>query len=325
MKMEPHNPELYFTVQLDFDYDESADYPVWGQFLRTSLVHPDGTPDPEMIQLLQEALGYSMTARTDMKASFWLMGKTDSGKSTLIAFIRSLMGNLNVTIDLNQLAGNRFLLAAVVGKRVVTFTEADSGIALPDALYKAMVGGEDALYSDVKNKEGISFVPEFKLWWAMNEAPRVLDRSGATINRLKVLLFNRSIPQDQQIIGLVQQLEKERAGVFNWIMKGYRQLVQRGKFTEPTQSAGWLANYRMENDTERTYLLEKLEMDAEMMIQSHFLYDDYRGWCEANGFKPKNANQVSKDWERLGLKKAHRNNGNFWQGARIKDSQKPIF
>jgi len=52
-------------------------------------VFPDsGKPDGRLETLVLEALAYSMTARTDLKASFWLWGKPDSGKSTFIAFIR---------------------------------------------------------------------------------------------------------------------------------------------------------------------------------------------------------------------------------------------
>src|SRR5690606_22202115 len=126
---------------------------------------PDGTTDNSLVTLVQEALGYSLTARTDLKASFWLVGAKDSGKSTMIAFLKLFMGSLHGTLDLNQLGTNRFLLGGIIGKRVVTFTEAESNTVLPDSIYKALVGGSDEIYADVKNRDPIVFKPTAKIWW----------------------------------------------------------------------------------------------------------------------------------------------------------------
>lgn len=317
MELEDHNPDLYFTSQLDFDYDDNATPNIMLKYLRTSLVTESMETDNDMIKLVQEALAYSMTARTDLKASFWLVGKPDSGKSTLVSFIRSLMGSLHTTIDLNQLGTNRFLLSSIVGKRCVTFTEASANTVLPDAIYKAMVGGEDEIYADVKNRPGISFVPESKFWWAMNESPRITDRSGATFNRLHVMLFNRTIPQHERIANLPHLLSQEKAGVFNWLMEGYRRLNHVGNFTRPEQTTIWLNAYRAENDTEWTFITDKFELDHESRVQSQVLYDEYFNWCNRNGFRPKNVNQASKEWERLGFEKRGSHGRNYWYGLKL--------
>jgi putative DNA primase/helicase len=317
-KMEPHTPDLYFTSQLAFSYDPHEDCPTFKKFLRSSLATEDGQIDPDMMMLVQEAMAYSMTARTDFKSSFWLIGKPDTGKSTMIGFIRSLMGNLHATLDLNQLATNRFLLSGIAGKRVVTFTEADTNSFLPDALYKAMVGGQDEIYVDVKNKPGFSFVPISKFWWAMNGAPRTSDRSGATFNRLMPVLFDHTIPKDQRNANLPALLASERAGVFNYLLIGWERLVNTGKFTLPDRSEAWREAYRQENDTEWMYVNERLELDAEGRIGGGELYSDYRMWCENYGFKPKNNGQVAKDWRRLGLTDFRSSGKTVWKGAQIR-------
>lgn len=317
-KLEPHRKDYLDTTQLEFGYDEEADCPTFRRYLRTSLVTADGTPDERMIELVQEALAYSMTARTDLKASFWLVGKPDSGKSTLIGFIRSMMGSLHSTIDLNQLATNRFLLSGIVGKRVVTFTEADSNLFIPDALYKAMVGGQDEIYVDVKNRPGIAFVPTAKFWWAMNSAPRFSDRSGATLNRLHVILFDRSVPQSERINNLNELLKAERAGVFNWLLLGYKRLLRAGKFTNPERSQAWRQAYSEQNDTEQSFIAERMEIGADFRIGGAELYRQYRDYCDDNGFRAKNSNQVSSDWERLGLKRLRSNGRTFWTGIRVR-------
>lgn len=319
-QIEPHRPELYFSTQLEFAFDPTADCPHFKKFLKTSLAFPDGTTDFDMVALAQEALAYSMTARTDMKASFWCVGKPDTGKSTLVALIRGLMGNLHATIDLNQLANNRFLLSGIIGKRVVTFTEADSNAFLPDALYKAMIGGQDEIWVDVKNKPGVSFVPTAKFWWAMNNAPKMNDRSGATLNRLLPILFEHVIPPDQRNPRLPALLVSERPGIFNYLMTGWERLTSTGRFTSPERSEAWRAQYQMENDIEATYAAERWEMGGNWFMLGDALYTDYRLWCEQNGYRAKNAANAAKEWRRLGLIDSRQKGRTHWRGAKIRDS-----
>lgn len=319
-RLEPHRPELYLTNQLDFDYDEDADCPTWRRYLNSSLVHPDsGETDHQLIQLLQEAMAYSVTSDTSLKASFWLVGKPDSGKSTLIAFIRALLGDLHATIDLNQLATNRFMLSSIVGKRAVTFTEARVNSVLPDDVFKSIVGGSDEIYADVKNRPGITFTPKAKFWWAMNDMPRISDRSGAVYNRLHAIPFNRSIPPSERISDLGQRLAAERAGVFIWLLVGYRRLMRRGHFIQVEQSQALKESYRLSNDTEQTFINERCTLDTEARTQAENFYYAYRSWCIDNGFNPKNSNQVARDWERLGLVRRSSNGRRYWCGVTVNE------
>jgi putative DNA primase/helicase len=317
MTLEPHRADLYFTTQLDFDYDPDAEAPTFRKYLNSSLVHPNGKTDFELVQLAEEALAYSMTARTDLKASFWLVGQKDSGKSTFIAMIKALMGDLHTTIDLTQLGINRFLLAGIVGKRVLTFTEASSNTMLPDALYKALTGGSDEIYADVKNRDPICFRPEAKVWWAMNEMPRMSDRSGATARRIVIIPFNRTIPEHERIPNLEQLLISERSGIFAWLVNYLWRLKRAEGFDHCEQSDQLLQEYIMENDTEATFVEECCDRHESYKVQSSALYDRYATWCITNGFKPKNSNQIAKEWRRLGFEKG-RANGSWWHGLQLR-------
>lgn len=323
MEFEPHHrADLYFTNQLDFDYDPDADCPTFRRYLNTSLVYPDSTKtDHTLKTLLLQALGYSMTARTDLKASFWLVGKKDSGKSTFVALLKALMGNLHGTIDLTQLGTNRFLLAGIVGKRVITFTEASGSSVLPDALYKALTGGSDEIYADVKNREPITFRPESKVWWAMNEMPRITDRSGATTRRIIIIPFNRTIPEHERIPNLEQILIKERPGIFNEMVTHYARLVNAGgQFEYCEQSERQRQEYILENDTEATYIRDRALLHESFRVGSKALHEDYMQWCEDNGFKAKSINQVAREWRRLGFTYV-KSNIAYWQGLKLRDEQ----
>ncbi len=319
MEMEEHRPDIYFTNQLSFPYDPDAECPTFEKYLTSSLVFEDGRPDHSLKTLVLEALAYSMTARTDLKASFWLVGQKDSGKSTFIALIKAIMGDLHTTIDLTQLGENRFLLASIMSKRVVTFTEASSSMMLPDALYKALTGGSDEIYADRKNKEPIVFRPEAKVWWAMNEMPRISDRSGATTRRIVIIPFNRSIPADERIHNLEALLYKERSGIFNLLIHYMWRLKKQNGFDYCQQSDDLLQQYIMENDTEATFIEEMADVHESYKVQSSVLYPQYVEWCLQNGFKPKNRNQIAKEWRRLGFIN-RTSNGVWWHGLQLRSN-----
>jgi len=318
-QLEAHRPDLYFTTQLNFDYDPKATVKHFRKYLNSSLVLPDGSTDWKLTELALEGLAYSMTARTDLKASFWLVGQKDSGKSTFIALIKALMGDLHATIDLTQLGTNRFLLAGIVGKRVITFTEASSSTVLPDALYKTLVGGSDEVYADVKNRDPICFRPESKVWWAMNEMPRISDRSGATTRRIVIIPFNRTVPESERIPDLEHKLASERSGIFNLVIDHLANLDQRGGFTVCDQSEQLRQEYIMENDTEATFIEECALVEKGNRVQAGQLYNRYTTWCETNGFKPKNSNQIAKEWRRLGFEHLA-SSGKWWTGLTLNGS-----
>jgi len=317
MELEPHRRDMYMTAQMDFDYDPDAECPAFDHFLKSALVTREGTPDWQLKILVLQALGYTLTADTSRKVSFWLVGESGTGKSTLIGLIRDLMGSLHTTIDLNQLATNRFLLAQVAGKRAVTCTEADAGMFLADGIYKTLVGGADEIVADVKNKEPIKFVPQTKVWWGMNSIPRNQDRSNAVYGRVIIIPFNRPIPPGQRDLQLQAKLRAERSGIFNLAISGLKRL-QSGDWEFSAQSEAARDTWRSENDTELAYLQERGTLDNMLETQATELYQDYKAWCEENGFRPKNRNQMTKEWERLGLSKTHKKQGDFWIGVELK-------
>lgn len=313
-----HKPDLYLTTQLDFPYDEDATCPTFLKFLHTSLVQPDSAEtDPELVRLVCEGLAYSMTARTDLKAMFWLVGKPDSGKSTFIATLKAIMGNLHTTVDLSQLGNNDYILATIIGKRVVTCTEAASNSVLPDHLFKALVGGSDEVQANIKYKDPITFRPECKMWWAMNDAPRVLDRSGATTGRIHIIPYNRTIPPSERIPNLEHRLAAERSGIFNLMVTHYKRLLRWGGFEPCAQSEEARREYISENDTEAAFVRDCCEVHPSYRVQSSELYGRYKAWCDEFGFKPKNFNQMAAEWRRLGFVRT-KIGDHFWQGVRVR-------
>lgn len=314
-QLEPHSQDQYMTSQLPFEYDPDAKPNVLFGFLVSAFVDSEGETDGELIDLVQEAIGYSLTSNTDHRVSFWLVGESGTGKSVLINLLATLAGSSYVTIDLDQLSQSSYQLADIAGKRVVTFTEPSARSVLADNHYKRLVSQDEILARQIFGKP-FRFTPICKVWGAMNDTPRVLDRSDAVFNRVIILNMNHVVPEDKRDYRLTDKLKSELPGIFNWALEGLKRLRAKGHFTQAEQSKKAREAYKAENDTESAFAEECLEFNPEHKVTGQYLYDTYHSWCKRNGSLPKSSIKVAKDWIRLGLQKK-RSNGTWYIGAKV--------
>jgi len=318
-ELEPHSPDYYMTSQLPFEFDPKAQPSVLFEFLESALIKNNGQSDYELMNLVQEAVGYSLTSNTDHRVSFWLVGESGTGKSVLINLLATLAGSSYVTIDLDQLSQSPYQLADIAGKRVVTFTEPSARSVLADNHYKRLVSQDEILARQIFGKP-FRFTPVCKVWGAMNDTPRVLDRSDAIFNRVIIIPMNHVVPIHKRDPRLLDKLKAELPGIFNWSLEGLARLRKNGKFTTAEQSEQARDDYKAENDTERAFAEECLEFDPNYKVTSQALYDAYSGWCKRNGTMAKSSIKVSKDWIRLGMQKK-KSNVIWYVGAKLINPQ----
>lgn len=316
-KLEGHKLEAFMTSQLPFSFDEEADCPIFRKFLMDALVKPNTEEsDIELQYLLLEAMGYSLTANTDFRVSFWLVGASGTGKSVLINILQELAGTSHASVDLDELNNNSYQLADVAGKRLVTFTEPKANSVLADNHYKRLVSQDTIMARQIFGKP-FRFVPICKLWGAMNELPRVIDRSDAIFNRVHIIPMNRVMPEGKKDLHLTEKLRGELAGIFNMALIGLKRLRRAKTFTQATQSDNARKEYKAENDIESAFVDECCLRNPASQTNAQSLYDAYAAWCKRNGSMPKSSHKVARDWERLGFKKFRANIGNIYKGVEL--------
>lgn len=317
-ELEPHKRESFMTSQLPFSYNKEAEAPAFQRFLNDALVNADGKPDYDLQLLILEAMGYSLTSNTDFRVSFWLVGESGTGKSVLINTLQELAGNSHVTIDLDQLTQNPYQLADIAGKRVVTFTEPKANSVLADNHYKRLVS-QDAIMARQIFGKPFRFVPICKVWGAMNDLPRVIDRSDAIFNRVYIIPMNRAVPVEQRDPRLQEKLRGEMAGIFNMALIGLKRIRRAKAFTRVQQVESAREDYKAENDTEKAFLDDWCIRDKEAKMNAQDLYDAYASWCKRNGAMAKSSTKVAKDWQRLGLVRIKTSRNFVYIGVRLSD------
>lgn len=285
MMLKDFRPDIYVTGKTSWEYNPKATCPTFLKWLSSMLTYPDGTPDPLMMYFVQEAFGYSLTTDTRYRMSFWLKGPKHSGKSTLLEVLSEMLSIYHGVLDLNQLDKNRFLLALTYGKRVVTCAEVEKGLKINDGQYKQLVDNASKVVADIKNREPITFKPTAKVWWAMNNFPRITDNTGAVHSRVAVIPYHRSITIEERDLDLLGKIRCELSGVFNWALEGLMRLNYNRRFTAVPQSDDIKTELEVKDSVYRQFLDDEQWCRPEEFTLSRNLNDAFITWCKVQGIR----------------------------------------
>lgn len=319
MKFMKHSANFKFTTQLGFNYDAKAECKQWEQFINQILVTSKGKTDKSMVDFVQEAFGYSLTASTEHEISFWMLGEGANGKSTMLYLLNSLAGSSALHLALGMLDKDRYQLSDIGGKRIIICTEAPE-TTVAHTILKQIISGDPM---NVRAIRGHPFVisPVAKVWWAMNNSPRVDDTSEGFWRKMKVIPFNRIFEVNERDKKLKFKLEKELPGIFNWAIKGLRRLEKEGEFTDCDQIDDATLQYREESNLAKEFLGECTNLVQAGITQTSELYQSYSRWCKDNGYKADSQKRVSADWRRLGLKRGKENGKRVWFGVELGEDE----
>jgi len=128
-----HNPKVLSTIQLNANYGTNAECPVLMEYL------DDVLPKSEHA-LVQEMLGYILIAVTKAQKAFLLVGNKDSGKSTMLYLINTLLGEDNYSTLTWQNLDERFATFQLFGKLANVFADLPSQSLKDTGNFKAITG-----------------------------------------------------------------------------------------------------------------------------------------------------------------------------------------
>lgn len=314
-----HNPRFYLTTQLPFVFDPAARAPVSEMYISSTFVMPvpdNTTPDPELAEFVQEAVGYSLTADVSHHVTFWCYGEGANGKGVLFHLLEKLAGSAAVPLDVNGLRRERYQLASLPGKRVALCSEANATDNLvEDSVIKQLVAGDPMEVRPIY-RSPFQLYPQAKLWWSMNRLPAVADSSKGFWRRVLVIPFNRSFEEGEVIPDLKEQLDQELPGIFNWAIAGLQRLRQRGSFTIPAQVRRATSQYQEDSNAVLSFVQDECETDQHYLVQSSALYSAYKDWAYENGYKPLSSRNLKRELEALGFYSKRLAAGVFYYGLK---------
>lgn len=277
----PHDPRLFTTWALPFDYDPNAPAPAqWLTFLQQLW-----EDDQQSIDTLQEWFGYCLTADTSQQKALMIVGPPRSGKGTILRVLRHLVGPENVVAPTLSSFATNFGLAALIGKLVATISDARlSGRADQQVIVERLLSitGEDALTIDRKYRDAWTGQLPTRIVLVSNELPKLSDASGALANRFIVLRLTKSW-LGKEDPGLTARLLTELPGILNWALDGLDRLRARGHFVQPASGAEAARELAELSSPIIAFLRERCTIGPGRMVSVDSLYDAWRQWCEENG------------------------------------------
>ena len=266
-------------------YQKDALCPLWQEYLNTTF------DTEESREALQMMFGYVISGKFDKNIGFFLIGRGGDGKSVAAHILRKLVGEAQTCCLPFANLGDRFSSYLLTEHKLNLVEELPvsteiRNIADAEKVFKMVTDGAvipiEQKFHAPKEKQARA-----RCVFLANELPAFVDRSNGLWDRLIVLPFNhRFRDTDSEKANLKYDLESELPGIFNWAVEGAKKLEKLKRFPVPPASAEYLAKHRLACDHEAAFLHETVVASPEDFIRKQELYQSYRMWVEAHGYKP---------------------------------------
>jgi putative DNA primase/helicase len=276
----PHTPTFLSVNSVGYDYDPKAKAPNWEKFIHEAL------PDDGSRKALRQEFGYFITNDMSQQKMFAHAGEKRSGKGTIAATLKLLIGAENVVNPTMDALAQHFGLACLIDKRLAIIGDARLKGDTSDLVSRLLtLSGEDDITIPRKNKEDWTGTLNIRFLINSNHAPAFTDDSGVIADRFILIRFLQSF-FGREDPTLRDRLAKELPGILNWALDGLRDLREQGHFTQPTNSAELMEMMKFASSPILKCIEDEFEVGEEVEDSRDAVHATYKDWCLANDHKP---------------------------------------
>ncbi len=274
----PAEPSQKITKMVDIPYIPDAPAPRWLRFLPEIFNN-----DTDLIKYIHLAIGLSLTGHTVEQILFILFGPGANGKSRFLAVLRLICGDFAFnapfsTFELYQRQGIPQDLAILEGHRLITASETTENARLNEGRLKALTG-EDVMTARFLYGREFSFVPQGKIWMAVNHKPRVKDDSFGFWRRVRPIPFTQRFdPQTEPDLG--ETLKNEAPGILAWAVQGAKKWYETGMGPTPDAILKAMKAYQEQEDPIAEWLNENCVQNEDFQVSAQAVFEDYQDWAE---------------------------------------------
>lgn len=284
------NPHTDFHSRSTSTAPQDMPTPRWDRFLTDTF--GDDAEGREMIRFLHLLLGYSITGDVGAQILAFLYGLGKNGKSVLLDVIVKLLGDYADAappgfLMAKQFDGHPTDLAELHGRRVIVCSELKAGDRFDEARVKLLTGG-DIIKARRMRQDFFSFVPTHKLFLLGNHRPEVGTGGFAFWRRMRLVPFERVVPDNRKVDNLPDILVREEGpGILTWLINGARRYLAGEKdLTGPERVRIATTAYAETEDHMGRFLNEACKIEPGLRAEQKHLYLAYTRWCESEGASP---------------------------------------
>lgn len=314
-ELHPWSYDHKSTTSFEVGYDPKATCPHWMHYMSQWI------PDEGSRRIVQEFLGYCLIPDTSIEHFLILSGSGSNGKSMLLNYIRELFSGACSSLSTTKMT-ERFGKAGLYGKliNICTEDEGDNGYIRHTDEIKALVSGEE-VSAEYKGKDMFQFKNTARLIFATNNIPKSKDRTTGWYRRQIIISFPNQFEKNMnKAREMNYYMEKERPGIFNWLLEGLRNVMNRGELQITSTVQENQNEFKAINDPLEGFLRECTRKTApsdtnnkRAGISTICLYKLYEFWCEDNyGDKARQLKMVQRTFtERIQKEKAIEKNKGY--------------
>lgn len=281
-KLQEHSASDFITKMCSAKYDPNCAIPLW-----TQLLEKVTTGDMQMQRYIQKALGYALTGDTSEQALFILYGTGSNGKSTLLNVFSELMATYaqSTPSDTFMLKKNEAVnndIARLKGARFVSAIEMEENKRMAESIVKSMTGG-DKLVTRFLYGEFFEYVPQFKVFLAVNHKPVIRDTTNSIWRRIKLIPFEATFTEQERDKNFPARImATELPGILAWAVQGCLMWQHEG-LTMPDYVSEATRQYKDEMDSFTIFFTECCEEKENARTSNKLLRAKYDEWCKENG------------------------------------------
>jgi putative DNA primase/helicase len=287
--------------------------PRWHGFLRDTF--GDDDKGRETTQFLHLLLGYSITGDVGAQVLPFLYGSGANGKSVLLDVMMQILGDYasaappGFLMEKGKFAEHSTELTELHGRRIVVCSELKPNDKFNEARVKLLTGG-DKITARRMRQDFFTFTPTHKLWLLGNHRPEVGTGGHAFWRRMRLIPFERKVPNHRKIDNLAAELVRDEGpGILQWLVDGARRyLVTRDPLTGPASVRLATAAYEKTEDHIGRFISERCTTgdddrpNSHLRVEQKLLYEAYGHWCSDEGIKPASSRAfASRIRQELGL------------------------
>lgn len=273
-------PKLFNLISYPYEFPrEKLEAVEWKKFLHSLWKH-----DPKQIDVLQEWFGYVLSGRLHLHKSLVLLGPPRSGKSTIGAVLRDLVGRENVVGPTFNEFAQPFGLSNWLGKSLAIFADARftsrDGAIVAERLLRISSG--DVVEVNRKFRDSVSTALPTRMMIISNEFPNIGENSGALVKRFVTLETIESF-YDREDHYLADRLSAEQPAILQWALEGMARILENDHFTEVESARELQHEMTAMNSPVAGFFEDCIEFRNGAKVETHEMYEAYRRWCAENG------------------------------------------
>ncbi|MFI2378293.1 phage/plasmid primase, P4 family [Streptomyces sp. NPDC018964] len=287
--------------------------PRWEAFLRDTF--GDDDKGKEATDFLHLLLGYSVTGDVGAQVLPFLYGSGANGKSVLLDVMMQVLGDYanaappGFLMEKGKFTEHSTELTELHGRRIVVCSELKPNDKFNEARVKLLTGG-DKITARRMRQDFFTFTPTHKLWLLGNHRPEVGTGGYAFWRRMRLIPFERKVPDERKIDNLAAELVRDEGpGILHWLIEGAcRYLATRDSLTGPASVRLATEAYEKTEDHIGRFIGERCTRggdghpNPDLRVEQKLLYETYGRWCSDEGIRPATSRAfASRVRQELGL------------------------